>query len=153
MKHTASLVLIVCVAMSAALVAPSAERHMVAQFSSYDFNKGKRYDFEVYEDDLAQTPSWQTDDEFPPLSPRKAEKLAKSQLKELVEQPDKWRRGAIALHQMSGGDKWVYIVHFSGFHPPGVIDGAVPMMRIVVLMNGRVIKPKTSPHGVDQKTR
>lgn len=142
------------VAMCLALIAQATERHhMVATFSSYDFSQGKRYDFEVYEDDLALTPSWRADEEFPPLSPRKAEASARGQLKKLIEQSERWTRGGIALEQMSGGDKWVYIVYFSGFHPPGVIDGMVPQMRLVVLMNGRVIEPRISPYGKGDNTR
>jgi hypothetical protein len=123
------------------------EQPKAASFSSYDFRQGKRYDFDVYQNDLAQTPPWRAEDEYPPLSPRRAEMSARAQLKELVTEPERWNRGAIALHQLSGGDRWIYVVHFSGFHPPGVHDGAVPQMRLVVLMNGHVIKPRVTPHG------
>ena len=129
------------------------EKRKVASFSSYDFNQGKRYDFDVYQKDLARTPPWRTEDEFPPLSPRKAEASARAQLKELVTEAERWNRGAISLHQLSGGDRWIYVVHFSGFHPPGVVDGPVPQMRLVVLMDGRVIKPGVTPHGKGNKTR
>jgi hypothetical protein len=128
------------------------EQRKAASFSSYDFNQGKRYDFDVHHKDLAQTPPWRTEDEFPPLSPRSAEMSARAQLKELVTEPERWNRGAIALHQLRGGDRWIYIVHFSGFHPPGVVDGAVPQMRLVVLMDGRVIKPRITPHGKGNRT-
>jgi hypothetical protein len=154
MKHILRISLLAAVCVCLALAADAEEdQRKVASFSSYDFNQGKRYDFDVYQKDLTLAPAWRTEDEFPPLSPRRAEMSARAQLKELVAEPERWSRGAIALHQLSGGDRWVYLVHFSGFHPPGVIDGAVPQMRLVVLMDGHVIKPRVTPHGKGNKTR
>jgi hypothetical protein len=154
MKHILMISLLAAVGVCLALAADGEEEpRKVASFSSYDFKQGKRYDFNVHQKDLAQTPPWRTEDEFPPLSPRSAEMLARAQLKALVTEPERWNRGAIALHQLSGGDRWIYVVHFSGFHPPGVGDGAVPQMRVVVLMDGRAIKPQVTPHGKGNKTR
>lgn len=153
MKRNQHIVLLVAVSICLPLIATpwlatnGAERRKVAQFSSYsmfDSAQRKRYDFEIYEDDLARTPAWPSNEEFPPLSPRKAETAARDQLRKLVEQPEKWSRRAIELRPMSDGDKWVYVVHFNGFHPPGVLDGAVPQMRLIVLMDGRAIEPKIS---------
>jgi hypothetical protein len=154
MKHILRISLLAAVGVCLALATDAEEeQRKVASFSSYDFNQGKRYDFDVYQEDLARTPAWRIDDEFPPLPPRRAETSARAQLKELVTESERWNRGAIALHQMSGGDRWIYVVHFSGFHPPGRVDGAVPQMRLVVLMDGRVIKPGVTPHGKGKKTR
>jgi hypothetical protein len=154
MKHILMISLLAAVGVCLALDADGEEeQRKVASFSSYDFKQGKRYDFDVYQKDIVETPRWRMEDAFPPLSPRRAEMLARAQLKELVTEPERWNRGAIALHQLSGGDRWVYVVHFSGFHPPGVIDGAVPQMRLVVLMDGHVIKPRVTPHGKGNKTR
>ena len=148
MKRILRISLLAAVGACLALAADAEEdQRMVASFSSYDFRQGKRYKFDVYQKDLTLAPPWKTEEAFPPLSPRRAEMSARGQLKELVTEPDRWSRGAIALHQLSGGDRWIYVVHFSGFQPPGVIDGAVPQMRIVVLMDGNVIKPTVTPHG------
>ena len=153
MRRIQNIAVLVAVSMCLSMTAQTAERNLLAQFSSYDFNQSKRYDFGIFEDDLSRTPPWRTEEEFPPLSPRKAEASARDQLKKLVEQSERWNRRSIALHQMTGGDKWVYVIHFSGFHPRGVIDGPVPEMKLVVLMNGQVIDPRISPYGKGNKTR
>jgi len=70
------------------------ENDKVARFSSYVENQ--RFDFDVYEDDLFRTPSWRTTDEFPPLSPRRAEAIARIQLEELVKESGK-KEGSV-LH-------------------------------------------------------
>jgi len=153
MRHTQNIAVLVAVSICWSMTALAAKRKLVAQFSSYDFNQGRRYDFGIYEDELSRTPPWRTEEEFPPLSPRKAEASAREQLEKLVEQSERWNRRSIALHQMSGGDKWVYVIHFSGFHPRGVIDGLVPEMKLVVLMNGQVVRPRISPYGKGKRAR
>jgi hypothetical protein len=156
MRSIQRIVLLVAVSICLPLTAKTAERQKVAQFSSYasvGLKQGKRYDFDVYQDDLNRTPAWQTNEEFPPLSPRKAEAAARRQLDKLVEHAERWNRRIVALHQMSDSDKWVYVVHFSGFHPPGVLDGAVPQMRLVVLMDGRALEPRVSPHRIGKTNR
>ena len=153
MKHIRSSVVLTVVSICLPPCPLAAEPHKIAEFSSYDFQQGKRFDFQVYEDELARTPAWRADEEFPPLSPRKADASASDRLEKLVEQADRWRRKAIELHQMKGNDRWVYVVHFTGFHPPGVFDGMVPKMRVVVLMDGRAIEPRVSPWGKESKPR
>jgi hypothetical protein len=128
------------------LLLTAAEPDALADFSSYDIHQGKRYDFAITEEVLSRTPPWRTDEEFPPLSPRKAEGLAREQLKRLVEEPESWTRTEIVLQHIEG-DRWVYVIEFMGDHPPGVIDGPVSTMKLVVLMNGTAVDPKISSHG------
>ena len=132
-----------CLALS---VGADEERLKIGSFSSYDFIQNKRFDFNVYSDELEGTPDWGPEDELPPLSPRKAERSARTLLGRMVESQERWSLHAIALHPLGLRNKWVYVVHFTGFHPPGVNDGAVPQMRVVVLMNGLAVKPEVSPY-------
>lgn len=153
MKNYLTISALAVVGTCLALIASAGEeRRKVGGFSSYDFQQGKRFDFNLYQDELALTPDWRPVDPFPPLSPRKAEESARILLNELVKSPERWSREAIALRPVGPAAKWVYIIHFSGFHPPGVQDGAVPQMRVVVLMNGHPVKPEVSPYP-EKKTR
>jgi hypothetical protein len=150
MKAVKTIALLLAFGISLSLTA--AERNEVAQFSSYDFDQGKRYDFSIHDDVLSRTPAWRVDKEFPPLSPRKAEASAREQLKKLVKEPERWSRRTIELHEMEAG-KWIYLVKFNGFHPLGVFDGPVPTMGLVVLMDGSVIDPRISPYETADKGR
>ena len=130
--------------------APARAQGNVATFSSYV--DGKRFDFNVTRERLDRTPSWPESAEHPPLSPRKAMAVARAYLPALVEGADKWHRGDVTLTRVGAGEeKWVYLVGFSGNHPPGVTDGPVPTMRVVVLMDGLAVDPDVSEHKLSRR--
>ena len=114
----------------------------VATFSSY--HDGKRFDAVVTGAQLDDSPAWTEDADCPPLSPREAISLAAAYLPKMIEGGESWRRDDVTLTEVGGGRKWVYSVQFHGHHPPGVFDGSVPAVRIIVLMNGRVVAPRIS---------
>ncbi|PXA04153.1 hypothetical protein DDZ13_08930 [Coraliomargarita sinensis] len=112
---------------------------LASTFSSYV--EDYRYDFSVIDEDLESAPSWRSNEAYPPLSPRKADSAARELLTRLVKEPERWKRINITLSQIKDEEKWVYVIHFIGFHPPGVVDGPVPEMRVVVLMDGKPVVP------------
>jgi hypothetical protein len=82
-------------------------------------------------------PEWKDHEEHPPLSPRKAENLAKSKLAVLLKEPDKWVLRDIQLTKDSQ-DQWFYVVVFYQRNAHGVQSG----MRVPVLMDGTTPEPK-----------
>jgi hypothetical protein len=113
-----------------------------AGWSSY-YN-AKRYDFNITYEQLNETPAWTQDAENPPLSARKAIAQARDYLPKVLTDAKQWRLGTLGLTAVGDKDKWVYVVEFLGPHPPGVADGPVPSMKLVVLMNGMCVKPVIS---------
>lgn len=140
---------VILLAVGALLVTGSVRaQDNTSSFSSY--YKGNRYDFNITQAQLNGTPSWSALSANPPLAPRRAMALATAYLPKLVEEAGKWHQDEVALTKVGSGDKWVYVVKFSGFHPPNVVDGPVPVMRLVVLMNGEVVVPVISKERVSQ---
>jgi hypothetical protein len=108
--------------------------------SSYDSSAGKRFDFEVTREQLLRAPPWAADQDSPPLSPRRAERLAATKLHELVSNRNAWERKQIILENMGDGVHWIYIVEYSRV---GEILGGLSLpFRVVILMDGTVIEPK-----------
>jgi hypothetical protein len=105
----------------------------------YEYYKGNRYEVNVTQEMLNKTPSWSVTEAHPPLPARRALALAAAYLPRLVEDAGKWRQDEVTLRKIASGDKWVYIVKFTGPHPPNVVDGPVPTMRVIVLMNGDIV--------------
>jgi hypothetical protein len=107
--------------------------------------KGQSYEFTALKADLVKTPVWPVGTEHPPLSPRRAEEIARRQLQQLVPGGADWRLEGITLSPLGDDLHWVYGVEFS---PPRRPDVAVFMgdyMRLLVLFDGSVIKPKITP--------
>ena len=113
-----------------------------ASWSSY--YDGKRYDFSITHAQLDETPAWTQEAENPPLPARKAIAQARECLPKVLTNAGHWRLGTVSLSEIGDKEKWVYVVEFIGPHPAGVVDGAVPTMKLVVLMNGVCVKPVVS---------
>ena len=115
--------------------------HAIAAF--WDYYNGQRFEFRVTWALLEATPIWPAQEPHPPLAARRAIHIATNYLAQLVDEAERWRLEEVCLEPLGRtvSGFWVYAVRFSGFHPPGVSDGAVPTMRVIVLMNGETIEP------------
>ena len=103
----------------------------------------KIYRFTITDEELKNYPLWFPDQDTPPLAPRKAVSSAREVLKTLVRDADKWKLQEIGLVPIGSGEsKWVYTVQFHPPLPPEGIDGRIPNLKLVVLMNGTAVKPK-----------
>jgi hypothetical protein len=100
---------------------------------------GKQFDFQVMREQLLKAPVWRLQDDFPPLSPRKAETLATAKFHELLKDTTFFKRGPISLEDMGDGIHWIYVVEFDWDGPYAGPGTSVPIM---ILMNGTVIEPK-----------
>jgi hypothetical protein len=109
-------------------------------YHSYAF--GKHYIVRVSPKDLKQSPSWKKDEENPPLSARKAIKLATKMKDSLVKDSKdfKWELQSAAL-EPAGNDKWLWIVCYQAVFS-GASVSSVPHLRLAVLMDGKVVKPE-----------
>ena len=105
---------------------------------------GKRYDFTFTCEELEATPAWPGTEAHPPLEPREALNIARGQLDTLVPNASEWRLGEISLRQACTPDQWYYVVSLSP-PPPRPDGGITPIFDLVVLMNGRAIRPDVSP--------
>jgi hypothetical protein len=112
------------------------------------------YSLTVTNESLERTPSWKENEENPPLAARRASQFAghvadtfPSNLKDW-----KWHLDELDLrnNQAEGrGRRWYWVVHYHG--RPLVEHGPDPVLYLVVLMDGRVLKPnvsKTGPEGI-----
>ena len=112
-------------------------------YSSYAF--GKRYEVTFTFEALDKTPKWGEDDENPPLSARKALKAANKMKDSLVKDAKgfKWRLVSLDLTP-ADGERWYWIAHYKALTQKGT--GRPPSLKLVVLMDGRAVKPVISDH-------
>ena len=103
----------------------------------------KRYDFDITHAQINAMPAWPDSTENPPLSPRKAFALASGELTILLPNVKVWYGPQITLHGLGTGA--FYVVKFIIPLHPEQMDAPVVEMRIPVLMDGTVIKPRVGP--------
>lgn len=101
-----------------------------------------RYRSLVMEGDLINTPKWQEHEDFPPLSPRRAEAKARAELRTTLPAIREWRLVEFSLQRVGSSDNWIYIVEMKPSLQKETVNGQVDSIEIVVLMNERAIKPK-----------
>jgi hypothetical protein len=100
---------------------------------------GKAYDVNLSDDDIQKTPAWKQDDENPPLSARRAVRLATKMKDSLGKDAKQLEFGGLALEQFSG--RWYWTVRFAG--DPENDRMMAPHLFLVVLMDGTVPKPES----------
>jgi len=119
---------------------------LLESYSSEGKAGGKHYEFKITRSEVANTPIWPSDTENPPLSPRRAQEIARTQLNQLLGPDSKeWLLREIMLGQMGDDIHWEYLVTFEP-PPLGHAGEANPdFMRIIVLMSGKVVNPTITP--------
>src|SRR5437588_4154827 len=103
---------------------------------------GQSYEFTATKAKFAKTPVWPVGTEHPPLAPRRAEEIARRQLQQLVSGGADWRLEGITVFPLGDDLHWVYSVEFSPPLRPNVAVFMADYMRLLVLFDGSVIKPK-----------
>jgi hypothetical protein len=105
----------------------------------------KHYQFTASQANIARSPVWAPDADFPPLSACKAQDIARGEMQELLgsgKQP--WELRETTIADMGDGMHFVYSIHFepgSDGQPCTMCD----FMSILVLMDGTVPKPIVKP--------
>lgn len=129
-----------------------------------------QYNGEVYVsgityEQVERIPEWDPTETPAPLAPHKAVRLARTAFQAIVPEKERphWGLQQVVLcnfkekisgkpHQMKSAQKWYYIVHFwdnkneIAAEPSPEILAKREQLRIVVLMNGEVCKPKRTPN-------
>ena len=114
-------------------------------YFSYAF--AKQYAETIPRKALEKSPSWNGESENPPLSARKAIKLA-NEVKDTVVKDSKeikWKLREASLVP-TDDEKWYWLVYYEGVAQGFVISGIPPHLRLVVLMDGTVIKPEVNDY-------
>jgi hypothetical protein len=113
------------------------------EHASYAFSK--QYIVSITSETLEKSPTWKEDDENPPLPARKAIRLANKMKDSLVKDSKdyKWKLQSASL-QPSDAGKWYWLVHYDAEFQGAGSTGVPDHLRLVVLMDGTVVKPVTN---------
>ena len=106
------------------------------------------YHVVIREADIKKTPGWKADAENPPVSARKSIALATRLRKSLL--PDskkyKWRLVSAELNPYWLPERWYWVVEFEGNRTDVSNEtGLAPQLRVVILMDGTVLKAVLKP--------
>jgi hypothetical protein len=105
----------------------------------------RHYEFKVSQPDILRTPVWAPGADFPPLSARNAQQVARRQMQQLLDGgKGQWELRETTIVDMGDGMHFVYVIQFE---PPSDGQGCIgcEFMRILVLMDGTVPKPMVKP--------
>jgi hypothetical protein len=105
----------------------------------------KQYKFTVSQADILRTPIWTPGADFPPLSARKAQEIARREMQALFGSgKQQWELRETTIANMGDGMHFVYAIQFE---PPSDAQACTmcDFMRILVLMDGTVPKPIIKP--------
>jgi hypothetical protein len=130
---------IVCAAIFASVAASGVFAEVLMQ--SIFTVAGTNYVSLVSEADLKTSPAWLETQEQPPLSPRRAMQAAQATVTNLFKDVPTIV-DFVSLHPVGRENKWVYLVQFTTM-PRGGLDGDSLPIRLVVLMNGEALLPRT----------
>lgn len=103
---------------------------------------GKQFFFKVTDTDVKNAPPWALDAPNPPLSPRRAQEIARKQLDGFVREPSKWYFHEVTLVDFGDHIHWLYVVRFEREYPPDMAVYGADHFEIPVLMNGSIFQPK-----------
>ena len=133
-----ALIFIILLAFVTQALASETESYAISSLAH-----GKELECKITREQLSKTPIWRTQDEFPPLSPRKAEKAATTRFHQLFTDLKHFKCMDIILEKPFFGDgydgHWIYLVQFV---PEEFEIGTNDRIQIMVLMDGTVIDPK-----------
>lgn len=144
------LIIVFQVFLSCASVLAAPSENSLCQDSPSDFKSwahvgDKQFLFTITKEMLDKTPVWDTKDQNPPLSAKRALELGTKQLQELFGDTKEWRLDNIELFPTSGGHRWIYLINFSDRRNTKA-DEIAPIFRIFVLMNGVAVPPSISKY-------
>jgi hypothetical protein len=118
---------------------------LVTGYSAIGKMNDKHYEFTASQADILRTPIWTPGADFPPLSARKAQEIARREMQELLGSgKQQWELRETTIANMGDGRHFVYIIQFE---PPPDAQACTmcDFIRILVLMDGTVPKPIVKP--------
>src|SRR4051812_48060584 len=94
---------------------------------------GVSYVSTIPDEVLEKTPEWKEESENPPVSARKALKLAEKKMKQVVKVPDDWKGKLEELVLSRDGSRWFWRAQFVWFPKSGGFSGVPPHFDVIVL--------------------
>jgi hypothetical protein len=118
---------------------------LLTSYSAIGKVDDKHYEFTVSQGDILRNPIWTLGADFPPLSARKAQEIARGKMQELLGSgKEQWVLRETTIIDMGDGMHFVYAVYFEP--PPGRESCTMcDFMCILVLTDGTVPKPILKP--------
>jgi hypothetical protein len=105
----------------------------------------KQYEFKVSQTDILRTPIWKSDADFPPLSARKAQEIARRRMQKLLGSgKEPWVLRETTVADLGDGAHFVYVIQFEPPLGEHSVLGS-DFMRVLVLMDGTVPKVIVRP--------
>ena len=102
---------------------------------------GDGFVYKMSDDDFANTPSFNLEENDPPVSITRAIKIARENLPRFVKGTETWKVAGVRLEEVKGS-KWFYIVSFRCVGGLECRDAAQRSYIMVVRMDGTIIEPK-----------
>jgi hypothetical protein len=132
----ASSLTIAVAALTQAYEAPDGSKHVSHAF-------GKTYTSRANPEAVNQTPTWDEAEESPPVSPRRAIKLAGKMLRSTAKAPDGWKWEATNQRLFVRGNLCLWHVMYQAvpIEPEAGLLPPFHEITLIVLMDGTVVKP------------
>src|SRR5262245_49153605 len=102
-----AVLLLTCAFASTVAVTEAADQAVFTTDSEFN---GTNYHVIVFERDLVDQPIWKSTDEFPPLSPQRAQILVRARLLELFPDLSGWESRKLSLIRVGTPGNWIYVV-------------------------------------------
>jgi len=113
--------------------------------TSHAFGKTIKSTIEMDGEAFSKTPEWDSErTDIPPISPRKAIRLARRMRDSVVTEEDGWEWHTTALLLFIANKNCAYHVTFQAINPSRLEAGLRPLYQevtLIVMMDGTVIKP------------
>jgi hypothetical protein len=107
----------------------------------------------ITDEALAKSPVWESKNENPPVSARRAMALSQPVVERITKDDNalrEWKRRfeSATLHKTQDGKRWFWRVEYSWLPKMGGLSGLPPYMDIIVLMDGTVVEPQLEDGGI-----
>jgi hypothetical protein len=108
------------------------------------YSGSKKYVYPISDDVLKRSPDWTASEQNPPLSARKALKLANEFAdRALIAGPRRKREfSSLELTPARQNGKWLWIAVYEFSPNDGGSTGPIPIAYAIILMDGTVVKPE-----------
>ena len=115
-------------------------------YSAYGQVDDQHFKAEVSLEQIRKTPQWSPGmEESPPLSPRRAQAIARQALTRVLPSGQTWQLDAVRIVSAALGRHWLYEVAFIREYPPDIAVYGGDRFDILVLMDGTAVEPKRIP--------
>jgi hypothetical protein len=136
------------VILSAALLLSTSVVAFSQSIKASGFHNGYTYSYEIDDDTVKNTPSWNPEKEDAPLSFRKAIDIARANLKRFAPKADdKWEVYKVQLQRIGTNfpvrknDKWIYEVEFYCFLGKCDVNDS---FTFYVKLDGTIVEPEVT---------